>query len=117
MSVNLLMVNRDTGGILSEITAADPDLLFLDEPTVGLDVESRRTFWSVIRGLVEQGRTIVLTTHYLEEADADTPAVTFAPVGYTLILALTIPVFVLGIFATPLLNAVSKLSLAVLGGN
>ena len=48
----------------------DPDLLFLDEPTVGLDVESRRSFWHEIRQLAARGRTIVLTTHYLEEADA-----------------------------------------------
>ena len=48
----------------------DPDLLFLDEPTVGLDVEARQVFWSYIDGLVGRGTTIVLTTHYLEEADA-----------------------------------------------
>jgi ABC-2 type transport system ATP-binding protein len=48
----------------------NPDLLFLDEPTVGLDVESRRGFWQQVRGLASAGRTIVLTTHYLEEADA-----------------------------------------------
>jgi ABC-2 type transport system ATP-binding protein len=47
-----------------------PDLLFLDEPTVGLDVESRRAFWHQIRALAARGRSIVLTTHYLEEADA-----------------------------------------------
>jgi ABC-2 type transport system ATP-binding protein len=48
----------------------NPDLLFLDEPTVGLDVEARQVFWSYINGLVDRGKTIVLTTHYLEEADA-----------------------------------------------
>ena len=48
----------------------DPDLLFLDEPTVGLDVDSRRTFWREIRAFVECGRSVLLTTHYLEEADA-----------------------------------------------
>jgi ABC-2 type transport system ATP-binding protein len=48
----------------------DPDLLFLDEPTVGLDVESRRTLWDQIRRLVDRGRSVLLTTHYLEEADA-----------------------------------------------
>ena len=48
----------------------NPDLLFLDEPTVGLDVETRRAFWSQIRRFIELGKTIVLTTHYLEEADA-----------------------------------------------
>jgi ABC-2 type transport system ATP-binding protein len=48
----------------------DPDLLFLDEPTVGLDVDSRRTFWREIRAFIERGRSVLLTTHYLEEADA-----------------------------------------------
>jgi len=48
----------------------NPDLLFLDEPTVGLDVEARRALWEEIRRLVELGKTVLLTTHYLEEADA-----------------------------------------------
>ncbi len=47
----------------------DPELLFLDEPTVGMDVESRRGFLSGIRVFADAGWTIVLTTHYLEEAD------------------------------------------------
>ncbi len=48
----------------------NPDLLFLDEPTVGLDVQARRGLWKQIRALVAQGKSILLTTHYLEEADA-----------------------------------------------
>ncbi len=48
----------------------DPDLLFLDEPTVGLDVEARRILWDEIRRLVARGKTVLLTTHYLQEADA-----------------------------------------------
>jgi ABC-2 type transport system ATP-binding protein len=48
----------------------DPDLLFLDEPTVGLDVEARRMLWDEIRQLVDRGKTVLLTTHYLQEADA-----------------------------------------------
>jgi ABC-2 type transport system ATP-binding protein len=48
----------------------NPDLLFLDEPTVGLDVEARRLMWKQIRSLVESGKSVLLTTHYLEEADA-----------------------------------------------
>lgn len=48
----------------------NPDLLFLDEPTVGLDVEARHLLWDEIRSLLRRGKTVVLTTHYLEEADA-----------------------------------------------
>src|SRR5271165_2042660 len=48
----------------------DPDLLFLDEPTVGLDVEARRLMWTQIRTLIARGKTVLLTTHYLNEADA-----------------------------------------------
>lgn len=48
----------------------NPDLLFLDEPTVGLDVEARHGLWDEIRKLLGRGKTVVLTTHYLEEADA-----------------------------------------------
>ena len=47
----------------------DPDVLFLDEPTVGMDVESRRAFLEEIREFAASGRTVVLTTHYLDEAD------------------------------------------------
>jgi ABC-2 type transport system ATP-binding protein len=47
----------------------DPELLFLDEPTVGMDVESRRAFLASIKDFAAAGKTIVLTTHYLEEAD------------------------------------------------
>jgi ABC-2 type transport system ATP-binding protein len=47
-----------------------PDLLVLDEPTVGLDVDARRAFWSGVRTLIARGCSVLLTTHYLEEADA-----------------------------------------------
>lgn len=47
-----------------------PKLLFLDEPTVGLDVQAREMMWTVLRRLIAQGCSIVLTTHYLEEAEA-----------------------------------------------
>ena len=47
-----------------------PEVLFLDEPTAGLDVEARHSFWEQIRAFVQQKKTILLTTHYLEEADA-----------------------------------------------
>jgi len=48
----------------------DPDILFLDEPTVGMDVEARRALWQQIRNLVARGKSVLLTTHYLQEADS-----------------------------------------------
>jgi ABC-2 type transport system ATP-binding protein len=48
----------------------DPDLVFLDEPTVGMDIEARRNLWEQIRALSARGKSVLLTTHYLEEADA-----------------------------------------------
>lgn len=47
----------------------DPDIVFLDEPTAGLDAHARRGLWEFVRGLNSQGRTVVLTTHYIEEAE------------------------------------------------
>lgn len=48
---------------------ADPSLLILDEPTVGMDVDARRRFWAAMGELTESGRTVVFATHYLDEAD------------------------------------------------
>jgi len=48
----------------------DPELLFLDEPTTGLDPQARRATWELVRRFAERGKTIVLTTHYLDEAEA-----------------------------------------------
>lgn len=55
--------------LIAKALAHDPDLLFLDEPTAGVDVELRRDMWEQIDKLREQGVTIILTTHYIEEAE------------------------------------------------
>jgi ABC-2 type transport system ATP-binding protein len=49
---------------------SNPDLLVLDEPTVGMDVEARHAFWATVRGFADRGKTVLFATHYLEEADA-----------------------------------------------
>jgi ABC-2 type transport system ATP-binding protein len=49
---------------------SNPDLIVLDEPTAGMDVEGRRAFWETMRELATRGKTVLLATHYLEEADA-----------------------------------------------
>ena len=56
--------------LIAKALCHEPRVLFLDEPTAGVDVELRREMWDVVRGLKEQGVTIILTTHYLEEAEA-----------------------------------------------
>ena len=63
-----------SGGMKRRLTVAralvnDPDLLVLDEPTTGLDPQARRLIWERLQGLVEEGKTILLTTHFMEEAE------------------------------------------------
>ena len=56
--------------LIAKALCHEPRVLFLDEPTAGVDVELRREMWEVVRGLKAQGVTIILTTHYIEEAEA-----------------------------------------------
>src|SRR5262249_47762131 len=67
-------VGKLSGGQRQRLAVAcalvgDPDLLLLDEPTTGLDPQSRRQLWDIIRSFREQGRTVLLTTHYMDEAE------------------------------------------------
>jgi ABC-2 type transport system ATP-binding protein len=55
--------------MIAKALAHEPEVLFLDEPTAGVDVELRRDMWALVRGLREKGVTIILTTHYIEEAE------------------------------------------------
>jgi len=55
--------------MIAKALSHEPQILFLDEPTAGVDVELRRDMWAMVRGLREQGVTIILTTHYIEEAE------------------------------------------------
>jgi ABC-2 type transport system ATP-binding protein len=66
-----------------------PQLLFLDEPTVGLDVQARERMWFTLRELVRRGTSIVLTTHYLEEAEALCGRVAMLKAGHIVALDTT----------------------------
>jgi len=55
--------------MIAKALSHEPDILFLDEPTAGVDVELRRDMWNLVSGLRERGVTIILTTHYIEEAE------------------------------------------------
>ena len=68
------LVKTYSGGLRKRLSLAvslihDPEILILDEPTVGLDPSARREFWKIIEGLREDGVTVLMATHYMEEAD------------------------------------------------
>ncbi|MFN3535179.1 MAG: ABC transporter ATP-binding protein [Desulfatiglandales bacterium] len=69
------LVSKLSGGMQRRLLIAramlpSPKILFLDEPSVGLDAHVRRQLWELIRGIAWEGRTVILTTHYIEEAEA-----------------------------------------------
>jgi len=55
--------------LIAKALSHEPEILFLDEPTAGVDVELRRDMWNLVRGLKASGVTIILTTHYIDEAE------------------------------------------------
>ncbi len=68
------LAQKYSGGLIRRVSLAmalvnDPEILFLDEPTVAMDPQTRRAVWSFLEGLKAKGKTIVLTTHYMEEAE------------------------------------------------
>lgn len=87
-------INKLSGGQKQRLAVAlalvgDPQLLFLDEPTTGLDPQSRRQLWEILRQLRDQGRTILLTTHYMDEAEKLCDRI--AVVDYGKVIALGTP--------------------------
>jgi ABC-2 type transport system ATP-binding protein len=82
----------------------DPEIVFLDEPTVGMDARARRRTWEYIGSLKEQGKTVILTTHYIEEAQALSDRVGI--IDYGELIALGTPAELMAEHGTPDLEAV-----------
>jgi len=83
-----------SGGMMRQLNLmialmSDPEIVFLDEPTVGMDARARRRTWQQIAGLKDQGKTVILTTHYIEEAQALSDRV--AIIDYGELIALGTP--------------------------
>jgi len=83
-----------SGGLKKRLAIAtalvnDPEVVFLDEPTTGLDPRARRDMWNLVKGLKEQGTTVFLTTHYMDEAE--TLADTVAIINFGKIIAMGTP--------------------------
>jgi ABC-2 type transport system ATP-binding protein len=90
----------------------NPDIVFLDEPTVGMDIEARRGLWAQIRSLAARGKTVLLTTHYLEEADALASRIIVINKGR--VVSEGTPQEVKGRFASRKIRCVTSLSVAEL---
>ncbi len=88
----------------------DPEIVFLDEPTVGLDIEARHGLWAQIRSLAARGKTVLLTTHYLEEADALANRIIFISKGK--VVSEGTPAEIKGLTAGRKIRCVSTLSTA-----
>jgi ABC-2 type transport system ATP-binding protein len=89
-AVRRRMVNQLSGGMrrramVAMVLASDAELMFLDEPTTGLDPLARREVWAAIRRIEREGRTIVLTTHYLDEAEALSSRLAVIDAGHVLL--------------------------------
>ena len=97
-------VAKLSGGQAQRFTLAaavvnDPDLVFLDEPTAGLDPQARRGLWDFVRALNRRGRGVVMTTHYIEEAEALCDRVAIMDGGR--IVALDTPAALIGALPSP----------------
>jgi ABC-2 type transport system ATP-binding protein len=90
----------------------NPEIVFLDEPTVGLDLEARRGLWTQIRALAAAGKTVLLTTHYLEEADALAHRIVVVDKGK--VVSEGTPAEVKGRFASRKIKCITSLSPAQL---
>jgi ABC-2 type transport system ATP-binding protein len=80
--------------------AHDPEIVFLDEPTAALDPQSRRNFWDVIRAIRERGKTVVLTTHHMDEAEVLCDRVAIIDAGR--VLTIGRPADLVGVHGTTL---------------
>jgi len=98
-----------SGGMLRQLNLmialiSDPEILFLDEPTVGMDARARRRTWEYIGSLKGQGKTVILTTHYIEEAQALSDRVGI--IDYGELIALGTPAELMETHGAPDLEAV-----------
>ncbi len=97
--------------------AGNPDLVFLDEPTVGLDIKSRRSMWAQIELFAARGKTVLLTTHYLEEADSLAQRIIVIDKGRVVCEGTPAEVKSLGSIASSPLGSGPSISASIKGGS